>query len=113
MHRSIADQCNGDPKYEASQDVPDFPYARYAELLGLHGIRVDRPEDIGPAWDEALISNRPVVLEAYTDPNVPTLPPHISFDQAVAYSKALIKGDPEEIGVIRQTFKDAVESIFH
>ncbi len=33
----------GDPKFEGSQDLPDFPYARYAELLGLKGIRVDTP----------------------------------------------------------------------
>jgi pyruvate dehydrogenase (quinone) len=101
---------SGDPKYEASQSIPDFPFARYAELLGLRGIFVDKPEQIGEAWDEALSSDRPVVLEAYTDPNVPTLPPHISFKEAEAFSKALIKGDPEEIGIIRQTFKDAIES---
>lgn len=100
----------GDPKYEASQDIPDFPFARYAELLGLRGIFVDKPEQIGEAWDQALSSDRPVVVEAYTDPNVPTLPPHISFKEAEAFSKALIKGDPEEIGIIRQTFKDAIES---
>ena len=100
----------GNPKYEASQDIPDFPFARYAELLGLRGIFVDQPEQIGEAWDQALSSDRPVVLEACTDPNVPTLPPHITFSQAEAYAKALFKGDPEEIGLIKQTFKDAVES---
>ncbi len=100
----------GDPKYEASQDIPDFPFARYAELLGLRGIFVDKPERIADAWDEAFASDRPVILEAYTDPNVPTLPPHITFKEAEMFSKALIKGDPEEIGIIRQTFKDAVES---
>jgi pyruvate dehydrogenase (quinone) len=101
----------GNPKYEASQDLPDFPFAKYAELLGLRGLRVDKPEDIGPAWDEALSSNRPVVLEAYTDPNVPTLPPHISFREAAAYSSALRKGDPEEGGIIKQTIKDAVATV--
>jgi pyruvate dehydrogenase (quinone) len=100
----------GDPKFEASQDVPDFPYARYAEMLGLRGIFVDKPEQIADAWDQAFASDRPVVFEAYTDPNVPTLPPHITFQQAEAYSKALFKGDPEELGIIRQTFKDAMES---
>jgi pyruvate dehydrogenase (quinone) len=100
----------GDPKFEASQDVPDFPYARYAEMLGLRGIFVDQPEQIADAWDQAFSSDRPCVLEAYTDPNVPTLPPHITFKQAEAYAKALFKGDPEELGIIRQTFKDAMES---
>src|SRR5881398_3127494 len=57
----------GDPKYEASQDVPDFPFARYAEMLGLTGIRVSTPEEVGPAWDRALAARTPVVYEALTD----------------------------------------------
>jgi pyruvate dehydrogenase (quinone) len=101
----------GDPKYEASQDIPDVPFARYAELLGLRGIRVDKLEQIGAAWDQALSADRPVLLEAYTDPNVPTLPPHITFEQASAYATALFKGDPEGGGVIKQTLKDAVAKV--
>jgi pyruvate dehydrogenase (quinone) len=101
----------GDPKYEASQDIPDFPFARYAELLGLRGIRVGKPDEIGPAWDEALSADRPVVVEAYTDPNVPPLPPHITLKQAAAYSSSLLKGDPEEGGIIKQTIKDAVATV--
>lgn len=64
----------GDPRFEASQDLPDVPYARYAELLGLTGIVVDRPDEIGLAWDRALTSDRPVVIDAVVDANVPTLP---------------------------------------
>src|SRR5216110_3176811 len=60
----------GDPKYQASQVLPDFPYARYAELLGLKGIRVDDPDAIGAAWDEAIGAETPVLLEAITDPEV-------------------------------------------
>jgi thiamine pyrophosphate-dependent acetolactate synthase large subunit-like protein len=65
------------------QDVPDFHFARYAEMLGLTGLRVDQPEQIGPAWDEALAANRPVVIEAVTDPEVPPLPPHITLKEAM------------------------------
>jgi pyruvate dehydrogenase (quinone) len=89
--------------------VPKFQFAQYAEMLGLKGIRIDDPDDISDAWDRALNADRPVVLEAVTDPDVPPLPPHIRFEQAVKYSETLIKGDPEEIGIIRQTFKDALE----
>lgn len=101
----------GDPKFECSQNLPDFPYAGYAESLGLRGIRIDRPEQIGPAWDAAFSADRPVLLEAVTDPNVPTLPPHITFEQAVAYAKAMLKGDPDRGGVIRQTVKSALDAI--
>jgi pyruvate dehydrogenase (quinone) len=100
---------SGDPKFEGSQDLPDFPYARYAELLGLRGIRVDGPEQVGAAWDEALASDRPVVLEAITDPEVPPLPPHITVEQARALTSALIAGDPNTREVIKQSFKQKVE----
>ncbi|MGH9327457.1 MAG: thiamine pyrophosphate-requiring protein [Terriglobia bacterium] len=102
---------SGDPKFKVSQDIPDFPFARYAESLGLRGILVDSPDDLGRAWDEALTADRPVVLEAITDPNVPPLPPHISFEQAKKYAATLFKGDPNERGIIRQTFRQAVESL--
>ena len=100
----------GDPKLDASQVLPDFPYAAYAELLGLQGIRIDRPEQIVPAWDQAFKAGRPVVVEAIVDPEVPPLPPHIKFEQARKLSSALLKGDPGMRGIIRQTFRDMVES---
>ncbi len=99
----------GDPRFAGSQDVPDFPYASFAELLGLKGIRVDSPERVGPAWDEALAADRPVIYEAVTDPDVPPLPPHITLEQAKALSSALIGGDPDAAGIIKQSFKQKVE----
>jgi pyruvate dehydrogenase (quinone) len=99
----------GDPKFAAAQSVPDFPYARYAELVGLKGIRVDSPDEVGAAWDEALAADRPVVLEAVTDPEVPPLPPHITLEQAHALTSALVKGDPGARGIIRQTLRDKIE----
>ena len=101
---------NGDPKFKPSQEVPDFQFARYAELLGLTGIRVDQPEQIGPAWDEALAANRPVVIEAVTDPEVPPLPPHITFKEAMNFSKSLLH-DADRKGMIRGAMKDMVESV--
>jgi pyruvate dehydrogenase (quinone) len=98
----------GDPKLEVSQVLPDFPYAGYAELLGLKGIRVDRPDDVGPAWDEALSTNGIVVYEAITDPEVPPLPPHIKFEQAKKLAKAL-PGDPARRRIIKQSVKGKVE----
>jgi pyruvate dehydrogenase (quinone) len=101
----------GDPEFEASQEVPEFPYAQYAEILGLKGVKVDDPEKLGAAWDEVLSADRPAVIEVVVDPDVPTLPPHISFEQMVNFSKTLLKGDPNEGGVIKQTFKDVLEGI--
>ena len=94
----------GDPKYVGSQQLPDFPYARYAELLGLKGIRVDAPDQLGAAWDEALAADRPVVLEVLTDPEVPPLPPHITLEQARNFMRSVIAGDPDAKRMIRQSF---------
>jgi pyruvate dehydrogenase (quinone) len=99
----------GDPKFEGSQDLPDFPYARYAEMLGLKGVRAELPEQVGPAWDEALAADRPVVYEAMTDAQVPPLPPHITVEQAKALSSALIAGDPNAGQIVRQSFKQKME----
>ncbi|HEV8054444.1 MAG TPA: thiamine pyrophosphate-requiring protein, partial [Candidatus Limnocylindrales bacterium] len=79
----------GDPKFEASQDIPDVPYARFAELIGLKGIRVETPDEIAPAWEEALAADRPCVLDFVTDPEVPPLPPHITFEQAKMFALAV------------------------
>lgn len=103
----------GNPKYEGSQNVPDFPYAEYAQMLGLQGIKVDKPEDLESAWKEAFSANRPVILEAYTDPEVPPMPPHIKPNQAKAFVSALLKGDPESVDMIKQSWKDAIAEYIH
>lgn len=101
----------GDPKFEASQYVEDFPYARYGEMLGFKGIRVEKPEDISAGWKEAFNADRPVVIEFQTDPNVPPLPPHISFKQARLYMSTLLKGDPNEWGIIKQSAKQVMDRV--
>ncbi len=102
---------SGDPKLEASQDIPDFPFARYAELLGLEGIKVERPDELGPAFDRAFAARRPVVVEAYTDPDVATFPPHIRFEEMKDFTYAILKGDPDSGGIVRQALKQAWASV--
>src|SRR3954453_18350923 len=101
----------GDAKFEASQDLPNVPYHKFAELLGLKGIYVDDPDRVGPAWDEALASDRPVVLEVKTDPNVPPLPPHITLEQAKKFTSFLLKGDPDEGSVLLETAREVLSSV--
>jgi pyruvate dehydrogenase (quinone) len=101
----------GDPKFDAAQHVPDFPYARYAEMIGLKGIRVDRPEQIAGAWEAALSASKPTLIEAYTDPDVPPLPPHVTLKQARAFAAALIEGDSDTRGIIRQTTRQVLDAL--
>jgi pyruvate dehydrogenase (quinone) len=104
---------SGDPKLEVSQNLPDFPYARYAELLGLTGIRVDAPEQVAGAWEEALSAGRPALIEAITDPEIPPLPPHIRFEQASKMAQALRKGDPDAGRIVRNSLKGMVDELIH
>jgi pyruvate dehydrogenase (quinone) len=103
---------SGDPKLEVSQTLPDFPYARYAEMLGLKGIRVESPDAVGSAWDEALSAGGPAVIEAITDPEVPPLPPHIRFEQAQELAHAL-PGDPARGQIIRNALKGKIDELVH
>jgi pyruvate dehydrogenase (quinone) len=96
---------SGDPRLDASQLLPDFPFADYARLLGLHGVRVDRPEDVGPGWDEALSAGRPALLEVICDPEVPPLPPHIRFEQAKGLASAMKQGESATPQIIREAIK--------
>jgi pyruvate dehydrogenase (quinone) len=95
----------GDPKYPASQSLPDVPYARIAELLGLHGVRIASPGEIGSALDEAFAAGRPALVEAVVDPEIPPLPPHIRVEDAAHLVSALAAGDPEATGVVRKSLR--------
>jgi pyruvate dehydrogenase (quinone) len=101
----------GDPKFEASQEIPSIPYHRFAELIGLRGIYVDDAERMGDAWDEALKSDRPVVIEVKADPEIPPLPPHITLAQAKAFASTLMTGDPEQGNMVRDTARQVLSAV--
>ncbi|MBJ9943064.1 thiamine pyrophosphate-requiring protein [Burkholderia multivorans] len=101
----------GDPKFDASQQIPNVPYSRFATLLGLKGIYVDDPAQLGAAWDEALASDRPVVLEVKSDPEVPPLPPHVTLQQAKHFAETLLKGDSREHNVIVETARQVLSAV--
>jgi pyruvate dehydrogenase (quinone) len=81
-------EMEGDPRFPDSQSVPAFPYAGYADLLGLRGIRVDSPDQVDAAWDAALAADRPVLIEAVVDRNVPLLPPFPSGESKLESMRA-------------------------
>ena len=101
----------GDPKFDASQKVPNVPYHRFAEMLGLTGIYVDDAEQLADAWETALAAKRPVVLEVKSDPEVPPLPPHVTLAQARAFARTLMEGDPKEGSVIANTARQVLGSV--
>jgi pyruvate dehydrogenase (quinone) len=103
---------SAEPKFDAAQKLPDFSYAAYADSLGLMGLRVDRPEEVARTWEVALHADRPVVVEAIVDPEVPLMPPHVTLKEAKAYAAAVLKGDPNARHMLGETLKTAIASVF-
>jgi pyruvate dehydrogenase (quinone) len=101
----------GFPKFDATQQLPNVPYHRFAELIGLKGIFCDDPDQVATAWSEALAADRPVVLEFKTDPEVPPLPAHISFEQAKNFAHTLLKGDPNEAALIKGAVRQVLSGV--
>ncbi len=102
----------GNPKFNASQDIPDFAYAKFGEMLGFKAILVESPDRLASAWREALASDRPVVIEVKTDPEVVPLPPHVTLKQARGFMAAIIKGDAGASHIISEAAKQVVGGLF-
>jgi pyruvate dehydrogenase (quinone) len=95
----------GDPKFDVSQNLPKFPYAEYAKMLGLYSVEIEKPEDIKAALEYAVGANRPVLVECHVDPEVPPLPPHITFKQAKNFASSIAHGDSHRWRMVAQAAK--------
>jgi pyruvate dehydrogenase (quinone) len=101
----------GSPQFLPSQQLPDFPYAGYARSLGLHGIAVEKPEQVTAAWDEAMAADRPCVVEFVTDPAVPPIPPHATWDQMEKALESVVRGDSDRVDVMKEGLKSKVQEL--
>jgi len=101
----------GVPTFPASQELPDFPYAEFARMLDFEAVRVERPEDLGAAWDRVLNADRPSLIEVVVDKTISMLPPHISLDQARSFTSAMLKGDAQAAPVMVQSVKGVLAGI--
>jgi pyruvate dehydrogenase (quinone) len=101
----------GDAKMKSTQGLPPFDFAAYARQLGLGGIRVETPDGIGAAWDQALGTDLPTVIDVVTDPEVPPLPPHIRMEHAQGFARALLHGDPASGHMVRQSLREKLKDL--
>ncbi|MBP5908807.1 thiamine pyrophosphate-requiring protein [Streptomyces sp. LBUM 1478] len=95
----------GEPSFLPSQELPDVQYAAFARSLGLTGIRVEKPEDVEEGWRAALAADGPAVVEFVTDPAVPPIPPHATWEQMEATAASILKGDADRASMVKQGFK--------
>lgn len=94
----------GAPQFLPSQGLPPAPYAEFAAAIGLRGFVADTRDEVEPAWQEALASDRPCVLAIRTDPAVPPIPPHATWDQ-IESAASVLRGDSDRAAMVRQGFK--------
>ncbi len=101
----------GDPRFEASQEIPYVDYARYADLIGLAGIKVTRASEVEPAVETAFAADRPAVIDAATDPEEPPLPPHITFQEAVRYGRSILRAPRAGLPGAVEALREKVEEL--
>jgi pyruvate dehydrogenase (quinone) len=99
---------DGNPVWRKAQDVESVDYAGWARLLGFDAIEVHSDDEVETAWDRAFATPGVTLIDAYTSRNVPPLPPHITKEFAKMTGLALLKGDPFELDVIRDSAKSLV-----
>ena len=102
---------SGSPKFVESQALPDVDYSSFAASLGLRSLVVHQPEELRSAWHTAFTADRPMVLDVFTDPDFPTIPPHTTFEQAKNAAKAILSGDPDALGVVRAGLEEKLHEI--
>jgi pyruvate dehydrogenase (quinone) len=96
---------SGSPKFAESQTLPDVDYAGFAASLGLNAMTVKDPEELSDAWRAALSANRPSVLDVHTDPDMPPIPPHATWEQFKSTATAVLEGDEDRFGFIKEGIK--------
>jgi pyruvate dehydrogenase (quinone) len=99
----------GAPKFTDSQSLPSVDYAGFARMIGLQGIEVTKPADLGPAWDAALAADRPTVLDVHTSPNIPPIPPHATFEQMKSMMSSMASGDEDRWSVVKEGVKTKLQ----
>ena len=72
---------------------------------------MEKPDEVEPAWRQALAADRPFVIDFRTDPAVPPIPPHATLDQIEAAAASVLKGDSDRAGMIRQGLKAKVQEM--
>ena len=100
---------SGSPKFAESQTLPEVDFAAFARSLGLDGVNIDDSDEIGPAWETALHARRPTVLDIRCDPDVPPIPPHATFEQVKSVAGAILHGDEDAWGMVKQGVKQKAQ----
>ena len=76
----------GLPEHETDHEHVSF--AQIAEAAGIKHFRIEDPKDAPRLIKEALAYEGPALIDVVTDPNALSLPPTLTFEQLLGFSKA-------------------------
>lgn len=76
----------GIPEHETDHESVDF--SKIAEAAGIKTFRIEDPKQAPKQIKKALAYNGPALIDVVTDPNALSLPPTLTFDQLLGFSKA-------------------------
>lgn len=79
----------GMQEYETDHEQVNF--AAIAEGVGIKAIRVEDPKKLPKAMKEAFAHDGPVLLDVLTDPDALSIPPNITWDMMMGFSRAAAK----------------------
>jgi pyruvate dehydrogenase (quinone) len=99
------------PKFAESQNLPDVDFAAFAAGLGLNAMAIKDPDELADAWRDALSADRPTVLDVYTDPDMPPIPPHATWDQFKSATTAVLSGDEDRVGFVKVGLKTKAQEL--
>jgi pyruvate oxidase len=76
---------------EFGTDLINPNFAQYADICGGIGYRVESPEELLPALQQAVKQNKPCIIDVVVDAEEAPMPAKIKFAQAAGYTKHMLK----------------------
>jgi pyruvate dehydrogenase (quinone) len=84
------------------------PYAEWAKLLGLDGTVLSDRSAVGSVWDRAFAADRPFVVDAKVDKDIPLVPPHVTLQQAFNTARSQVSGESDALSIIANGVRETV-----
>jgi len=101
----------GFPEFGVRFGTPLPDYAAWARAAGGYGIHVATATELPDAIRTALREDGPALVDVAVDPNEPPLPGKVSYEQAVKFAQAFLRGQPHKAAIATTLFKDRIQQL--
>lgn len=86
-------------------------FAPWAEACGWWAKRVDHVADLDGAVTAMLAQPGPALLDVSVNPDEPPMPGKVTYDQAKAFIKSFLSGQPRKATIATTLFKDKIREL--